>query len=126
MALPDWERVALNARDVYIVFDSDVTTKSQVQGALRRLRGFLAQRGARPVTVLLSANGQAKVGVDDFLLTHTIAELLALTTPQELGGHPHESSNAHPYRVTTRGLTWLKQTVMEISRFRSPTSVPRL
>jgi Domain of unknown function (DUF3854) len=27
VALPDWERVALNDRDVYIVFDSDSTTK---------------------------------------------------------------------------------------------------
>jgi len=110
VALPDWERVALNDRDVYIVFDSDVITKPQVQGALRRLRGFLAQRGARPVTVLLPANGQSKVGVDDFLLTHTVPELLALTTPQELSGNHQESSDAHPYRVTARGLAWLRQT----------------
>jgi hypothetical protein len=109
VALPDWERVALNNRDVYIVFDSDVATNSQVQRALRRLRGFLASRGAKPVVVLLAANGQNKVGVDDFLLTHTVQDLVALATRD-----PHESPEGDPppppYRSTSRGLVWIKQT----------------
>ena len=46
-ALADWESIALNERDVYIVFDSDVMTKSSVYGALVRLKGFLERRGAR-------------------------------------------------------------------------------
>jgi hypothetical protein len=46
-ALADWEAIALNGRLVYIVFDSDVMTKPQVYGALRRLKTFLEQRGAR-------------------------------------------------------------------------------
>lgn len=40
-ALPDWEAVALNGRDVYVVFDSDVMTKPEVHQALTRLRAFL-------------------------------------------------------------------------------------
>src|SRR5262249_39003112 len=34
VALPDWEYIALNDREVYIVFDSDVMLKSAVHTAL--------------------------------------------------------------------------------------------
>jgi Domain of unknown function (DUF3854) len=46
VALGDWEHVASNGREVYIAFDSDVTTKAPVQDALRRLKAFLESRGA--------------------------------------------------------------------------------
>jgi hypothetical protein len=45
--LPDWEHIALNGRQVYIVFDSDVMLNPQVHGALARLKAFLEVRGAR-------------------------------------------------------------------------------
>jgi len=41
VALPDWEYVALNGREVYIVFDSDVMLKPQVYHALTRLKSLL-------------------------------------------------------------------------------------
>jgi hypothetical protein len=44
VALPDWEYVALNNREVYIVFDSDVMTKPQVHQALVRFKSFLEGR----------------------------------------------------------------------------------
>jgi hypothetical protein len=43
-ALPDWELIALYGRDVYLVFDSDVTIKPAVAAALRRLKAFLGER----------------------------------------------------------------------------------
>ena len=43
--LPDWEYIALNGREVYIVFDSDVMLKSGVHQALTRLKAFLGTRG---------------------------------------------------------------------------------
>lgn len=43
-ALPDWEFVALNGRQVYIVFDSDVMLKKEVHSALVRLKAFLEIR----------------------------------------------------------------------------------
>lgn len=46
-ALPDWEAIALNDREVVLAFDSDVMTKAPVRGALDRLSAFLKQRGAR-------------------------------------------------------------------------------
>jgi hypothetical protein len=43
-ALSDWELIALNSRDVYVVFDSDVMVKPEVGAALRRLKAFLGER----------------------------------------------------------------------------------
>jgi hypothetical protein len=43
-ALPEWEGVALNDREVYIVFDSDVMLKEEVYAALVRLKAFLEVR----------------------------------------------------------------------------------
>ena len=43
-ALPEWEYIALNDREVYIVFDSDVMLKQEVYAALVRLKAFLESR----------------------------------------------------------------------------------
>ncbi len=44
VALPEWELVALNDREVYIVFDSDVALKPEVHAAMLRLKNFLEGR----------------------------------------------------------------------------------
>lgn len=69
--LEDWDYVALNDRDVYLVFDSDVTIKPDVQKALERLLGHLKRHGADPVVVILPSgpNGE-KMGVDDYLVAN--------------------------------------------------------
>ncbi len=79
-ALTDWDRVALNDRETYIAFDSDVMTKPPVRAALARLKAFLESRGARVRLVFLPAGpGGAKVGLDDFFAAGgTVAELEAL------------------------------------------------
>jgi hypothetical protein len=43
-ALAEWDYVALNDREVYIVFDSDVMLKPQVHKAMVRLIAFLESR----------------------------------------------------------------------------------
>jgi hypothetical protein len=43
-ALAEWEYIALNEREVYIVFDSDVMLKPQVHKAMVRLKAFLESR----------------------------------------------------------------------------------
>lgn len=60
--------MALNDRTAYLIFDSDLTGKQEVQVALNRLAGFLAGRGANVRVARLEAgeNGE-KVGLDDFL-----------------------------------------------------------
>jgi hypothetical protein len=66
--LPCFEHVALRGRRVFVVFDSDVMRKSEVQQALERLVGDLEGRGARVLVVYLpDAPDGGKLGVDDYL-----------------------------------------------------------
>lgn len=67
--LPDWEHIALRGRDVFIVFDSDVMVKEEVQRALRDLTLFLLASSAHVHWKFLPERLGAltKVGVDDFL-----------------------------------------------------------
>ncbi len=87
-ALQDWQHVALQGREVRLVFDSDLAENPKVHAALEALADFLSAKGATVhIAYLPSAEGQ-KVGVDDYLLTHTIADLERLleaprrTTPK--------------------------------------------
>lgn len=67
--LPCWEHVEIYGRTVYIVFDSDVTVKSEVQLALERLTGALEARGADVLVVYLNdADDGSKLGVDDWMV----------------------------------------------------------
>jgi hypothetical protein len=77
-ALPDWEDVALNGRAISLVFDSDVTVKALVREALARLTAYLEHQGAQVIIITLPAAEGQKMGVDDYLLTHPMAELHAL------------------------------------------------
>lgn len=110
VALPEWENVALNGRQVYIVFDSDVMAKDSVHLALVRLKAFLESRHARVRVVYLpSAEGGSKVGLDDYLASgHSVDSLLTLATDQlrepEGGFDP-----ASPYEETSDGrIIWNK------------------
>jgi hypothetical protein len=78
VALPDWEHIALNEREVFIAFDSDVMTKESVSMACARLKRFLKHRGARVRLVYLpNGEGDGKVGLDDYFAAgHTVDDLL--------------------------------------------------
>ena len=81
--LPDWEYVALNGRLVYVVYDSDIYQKPDVEAALKDLYRLLRDRAARPGLVCWpEAYRQSKIGVDDFFAQgHTLEELLAMVPP---------------------------------------------
>ena len=111
-SLPDWEAVALNDRQVYVIFDSDVMLKPQVQAALTRLKPFLESRGSRVLLIYLPVDPSGKkTGVDDYLVAgHTMDDLLALATPN-LRSFPEEATEHNqPYRATESGLWWHKPT----------------
>ncbi len=84
VALPEWESIALNGRQIYIAFDSDVMTKPAVHAALVRLKAFVESRKAHVLLIYLPPDEEgSKVGVDDYLAAgHTAADLLALATPE--------------------------------------------
>ncbi len=81
--LADWAHIALKGRTVCICFDSDVTTKPEVQDALQALTAFLTSLGAKVRIVTLPAGeGGAKTGLDDYLAAgHTAADVEALAGP---------------------------------------------
>jgi hypothetical protein len=89
-ALPDWRDVALKGRTVYVAYDSDMMTKAEVKGALRRLTQYLDYRGAKTLVVYLPhGDDGGKVGLDDYLAAgHTVGDLL------ELARDPADRSDA--------------------------------
>ena len=83
-ALPEWEFIALNGRDVFIVFDSDVMSKKEVATALERLKAMLEHKGAKVKVIYLpDADDGAKQGVDDYLAAgHSVDDLIRLATSE--------------------------------------------
>src|SRR2546430_1138529 len=67
--LADWDYVALNGREVRLVFDSDVVSLPGVRKALERLTEHLSRKGAAVRMVYLPPVAGNKVGVDDYLVT---------------------------------------------------------
>jgi len=76
--LADWDYIALKGRDIRIVFDSDVMLKPEVRAALDRITEHLQRKGAHVAAVYLPQQDGAKVGVDDYLKTHTLQDLEGL------------------------------------------------
>jgi hypothetical protein len=81
--LPDWDYIALNDRQVYVVYDSDIYHKPNVEQALKKLYAMLRQRQAIPGLVRWPEQYRAqKVGVDDFLAQgHTLDDVLTMVPP---------------------------------------------
>jgi hypothetical protein len=77
--LVDWDYVALNGREIRLVFDSDVITIPEVRKAVERLTEHLSRKGAAVRMVYLPPVAGKKVGVDDYLVAgHTLQDLEAL------------------------------------------------
>ena len=104
--LPEWELVPLKARTVLVCFDSDVTRKASVRGALHRLAGYLQRRGAEVEIVLLPPGPHGpKVGLDDFLAArrgspHPIGLLLEHAVAADADPGRRRGNRAPSYRPT--------------------------
>ena len=109
-ALADWEHVALNSRDVYIVFDSDVMTKRAVHAALVRLKAMLERRGARVKLIYLpTGDGATKQGVDDFLAAGgSVDDLLALATSELKSAPKDDTTRSIRPEIVVTG-RWLRE-----------------
>ena len=107
--LTDFESVALNDRQFFLAFDSDVMTKFEVYRALERFLGILKRRAAHVSVIYLpdGPNGE-KWGADDFLAAgHTLDDLRDLAEPR-LRVPP--DLVLPPYDATERGMIWRKPT----------------
>lgn len=88
----DWRE-----REVFIVFDSDFSArfpiKEQVQQAAFDFAFWLYRRGANVKQVILPASNDGdKVGLDDFLLSHTVDDFWELTKDAKFPIHPYVRS----------------------------------
>jgi hypothetical protein len=114
VALPDFEAIALNGRDVSLCFDSDVITKPQVRQALERLSAFLASRGATVKVLLLPiGEGGLKTGLDDYLAAgHTTSDLFSLAVDRLPGVDRSDDvsggEDTGPYRVVDGCIAWVR------------------
>lgn len=78
--LADWDYIALKGRTIYLAFDSDVVTKEPVKKALERLAEHLQRRGAKVSVIYLPQQGEKKVGIDDYLIEHSVEDAQKLST----------------------------------------------
>jgi hypothetical protein len=76
--LADFDYIALKNRDARVVFDNDLMAKPGVRKALERFTEHLQRKGAHVAAVYLPMHGGEKVGVDDYLLTHSVEDLEGL------------------------------------------------
>ena len=76
--LADFHDVALNGRRVILAFDSDAARNADVFHAMCALASWLKTKDARVEYLHLPDNGDAKVGLDDYLVDHTTSDLLKL------------------------------------------------
>lgn len=77
--LPELEQAKWRGRSLYVIFDSDALLNGQIQTAEARLVQELGiKRGAQVFVVRIPQDGETKIGLDDFLLTHGPDALEAL------------------------------------------------
>jgi DNA polymerase-1 len=100
VALPDWFHIALNGREIRIVFDSDVATNPAVERELRTFVTWLQSRDALVHIAYLPSPAAGKCAVDDYLLTHTLTQLeglLEAPRPQARGSRqPVDPTETRP------------------------------
>jgi putative DNA primase/helicase len=88
--ISDFDLCSLARRRVLLCFDSDAASNPQVRRAEGDLASFLSRRFEAYVSIkrLPQGLGGAKVGLDDFLLTHTVEQFWDLPeqNPNQ-GGH---------------------------------------
>ena len=82
--LPILEEFEWKGRRVNLCFDSDKSTKPLVQLALSRLAITLTARGAVVYDVSIPQNGNAKQGVDDFMVAEGTSAFEALVDGAEI------------------------------------------
>jgi len=74
--IEDFDEFTWEGREVLLIFDSDLSTNVNVMKALNMLSKELSGQGAFVYVLYLPYKGKEKIGLDDYLLTHSVDELL--------------------------------------------------
>lgn len=107
-ANPEWSTVGLRDRHVWVAVDGDVSSKWQVWQATEQLFAFLTRRNAHPrllAPVLATHDGDAKVGVDDYLADYGSWDQLLAQLSDTLPPQPHRDDfdKIGQYRISEDG-----------------------
>ena len=104
-ALADWEHIALNNRAVYIAFDSDVMSKSNVRDALDRLSKFLRSKGANVSYIVMpDLPDGSKCGLDDWFASGRNRDELARLKVDALPPLPEDAEVTSMPKLLTRSI----------------------
>jgi hypothetical protein len=76
--IPELDRIAWHSREIYYVPDSDVWARQDLQQACYEFAVRVQERGGLLFYFIQLPPGGAKQGLDDFLLTHDVQELMKL------------------------------------------------
>lgn len=76
--IEELQAVAFADRDVGLVFDSDTWARDDLQQAVYALGKYLEFRGAKVSAYLIPQPTKEKVGLDDYLLTHSVEDFRQL------------------------------------------------
>ena len=110
-ALAAFESIALNGREVYLVFDSDVRVKPEVHGALRRLGRLPRSREANVRFIYLPPGDDGgKVGLDDFLAAGNDDRGSSSRAPAPTLRSLDGERPGCPYEETPGGIVWHRST----------------
>lgn len=90
----DFDYIAWEGREVFIVFDNDVMSKEQVKRALDILTEHLKRKGAVIKHIYLPSNNGNKLGVDDFLIANSVDDLLSYAEKPEKSGENYNNSTS--------------------------------
>jgi hypothetical protein len=97
VACPDWQDVALKGRQVILVPDSDYVVNRNVRKGWDDLALYLASKSDTPMgeeakvsIAVVPMRGTRKQGADDFLLDHTLDDLLTFARSPEYVSHAGE------------------------------------
>lgn len=82
VALADWRDIPLNGRRCIVGFDSDTARNEKVQQAAAELAKYVAIKGAKAEYLWLP-DGDEKTGLDDYLVSHPVEELMRLVKPTQ-------------------------------------------
>ena len=101
--LPGWSQIKRDARQVFVVFDSDFIADLDIYSKLLGLSDYLEGEGARVGFIYLPAGTDGKrMGIHDFLAAgHEPSEL------ERLAGGLRPPIRC-PYRMTPEGIVWDK------------------
>jgi len=118
--LPELEEFDWVKRYVYVVYDSDYRTNSNICVALNQLAEALNERGAIPMLVSLpDVIDDGKTGLDDLLVNAPDAKMMLtelLRTAEPLGlARPLWKMNEHVIYVQDPGLVVVKKSFQKLS-----------